>query len=655
MGLFFVRFPWPWTWGEYFTSIFRRTTMQQLLNELCTGSTPFAVIQKQDSEEILILTGETIHCRHIADIPRVTGPTGGRFVYDSLSVVPFCQIRERGYIARDEGEDILTIRVTSQREVDARSFIELLPTETIKLAEDIVYDTSEEEYAAIIRDIVDKEIGNGEGANFVVPRNATGRIEAFSVAKALTIFRSLLANDYGTYWKFMYYDTSRFFIGSTPERHLLVQGGRVKMNPISGTFRKDRNWPSRKAFKADLLRFLTDQKEINELFMVVDEELKMMARMCDRGGAIVGPLLKEMSRLIHSEYLLAGESDKDIFELFTDSMFAATVVGSPVENACNIIAKYSNSSRRYYGSAMMLIGRDDEGRDFLDSPITIRTAEIDISGRIHISVGATLVKDSIPTEEVAETRAKGAALFTSILAPEQKKVSQPMLTRLYNDDEIIETMVQRNQNLSNFWFFKQESGNVVRDGKPVSITIIHNEDDFVYMLRHMFTCMGIATTVIRYDQYDLDRDRGDITLLGPGPGNPNETDVPKIATNMKIAGELVERGKKALFICLGHQILCRTLGFEVLRKAKPLQGSQLRVNLFGREELVGFYNTFAPRMADIRPELEKAILPELGELIGVRGSHFVGYQFHPESLLTKNGYTILQDTVRYLLAHAHKA
>ena len=99
-----------------------------------------------------------------------------------------------------------------------------------------------------------------------------------------------------------------------------------EMNPISGTFRKDRNWPSRKAFKADLLKFLTDQKEINELFMVVDEELKMMARMCDRGGAIVGPLLKEMSRLIHSEYLLAGESDKDIFELFTDSMFAATVV-----------------------------------------------------------------------------------------------------------------------------------------------------------------------------------------------------------------------------------------------------------------------------------------------------------------------------------------
>lgn len=41
--------------------------------------------------------------------------------------------------------------------------------------------------------------------------------------------------------------------------------------------------------------------------MVVDEELKMMARMCTKGGSINGPLLKEMSRLIHTEYLLTGK------------------------------------------------------------------------------------------------------------------------------------------------------------------------------------------------------------------------------------------------------------------------------------------------------------------------------------------------------------
>lgn len=624
--------------------------MHQLLQHLCTGSTPFCLIQKQDSEEILILTGTSHRCRRIGDIPRSTAPTDGRMVYDTISVVPFAQIRERGYTVRDGGEEILTIQVTSQQEVDTADFLQNLPQETIRLAEDIVYDQSESEYAATIREIVEKEIGNGEGANFVVPRNATGAIAGFSVAQALTIFRSLVENDYGTYWKFIFYDTSRFFIGSTPERHLQVQAGRVRMNPISGTFRKDRDWLRRKAFKADLLGFLTDQKEINELFMVVDEELKMMARMCDRGGSIVGPLLKEMSQLIHSEYLLAGDSDKDIFELFTDSMFAATVVGSPVENACAVIAKYSRDSRRYYGSAMMLVGRDEDGRDFLDSPITIRTAEIDREGRVQVSVGATLVKDSVPEDEVRETRAKGEAIFSSIRAPGRKTSRPPQLSALANDDEINETLMQRNQHLSNFWFFRQDSGRVVAEaGHRVSITIIHNGDDFVYMLRHMLSCMGMTVSVVRCDKYSLEKDTGDITLLGPGPGNPNDTDSVAIARNLHIAGELVHHKRRGLFICLGHQILCRTLGFTVQRKRQPLQGSQVRINLFGREELVGFYNTFAPLAAPLHPELEQAVLQEENELIGVRGDYFVGYQFHPESLLTKNGYTILQEAVRHLL------
>ncbi len=635
--------------------IYQESKMKTILERLTSGSTPFCIIQKQDSEEILIVTGETASYRNIKDIPRQHGATGNGRVYDTISVVPFCQIRERGYVVRDGGEEILTIKIHEQYEVDAEEFIGQLPVEEIHLDGEITYETSEEEYGRIIRKIVEDEIGNGEGANFVVPRNAKGQINDFSVACGLTIFKSLLENDYGTYWKYIFYNGERFFIGSTPERHLLVEGGRVKMNPISGTFRKGGDWANRKEFKKDLLTFLTDQKEINELFMVVDEELKMMAKMCDRGGAIVGPLLKEMSQLIHSEYLLAGESDKDIFELFTDSMFAATVVGSPVESACKIIAKYSDSSRRYYGSAMMLVGRDQDGEDFLDSPITIRTAEISVDGSMHLSAGATLVKDSVAESEVLETKAKGAAILSSIVNPGKKEQTQPLLMRLYNDDEIVETMVQRNQNLSNFWFFKQETGDIAgSNGERVKITIIHNEDDFVYMLRHMFSCMGITTHVVRYDEYDFTKDESDITLLGPGPGNPNDTGSPKIARNLEIAGQLISSGKKSLFICLGHQILSRSLGLEVARKENPLQGSQVRINLFGREELVGFYNTFAPKVPLQLPEQlqgqEIATMPELGEIVGIKAENFIGYQFHPESLLSKNGFSILHTSVNHLLS-----
>jgi 2-amino-4-deoxychorismate synthase len=623
--------------------------MDTMIDTLLSGDTAFCLIQKQDNEDILVLTGESCRFQRIKDIPRRHGNTGNRRMYDTISVIPFCRIKEKGYSARDNGEQILTIRITSHDEVLADDLIKAIPTHQPVLPDGIRYDTTEKEYAEIIREIITHEIGNGEGANFVIPRNARGIIDNFSLGQALTIFKSLLQHDYGTYWKFLFYDGSTCFIGSTPERHFLVEGGRVKMNPISGTLRKRNTSPRRSQFKKDLMRFITDRKERGELFMVVDEELKMMARMCAQGGAIVGPLLKEMSRLIHSEYLLSGTSDKDIFDLFIDSMFAATVVGSPVENACRIIEKYSKTSRRYYGSALMLVGRDEQGRDFLDSPITIRTAEIAMDGTLHLSVGATLVKDSIPEEEVCETQAKGAAILSSITGY-HPPVCEPMLPKLANDDEIAETLAERNQDLSSFWFFRQNHHTSARrNGDETHITLIDNEDDFIHMLNHIFTALGMKSIIVSYRDYDPEKDQGDITLVGPGPGNPNDTDSGKIRKNLEITTRLLAKKRKSLFICLGHQILCRMLGMEVKRKEAPFQGSQVRIDLFGQEEMVGFYNTFAPRMPLVNGDFEIATIPELAEVIAIRGEHFAGFQFHPESILTKNGIHILQEAVNLLM------
>lgn len=627
----------------------RRAKMKNLIHKLSEGNSPFSIIQKQDSEDLLLLRGESLKFRKIKDIPRQHSPTGGKIVYDTISIVPFCQIRERGYTAIDGREEILTIRITDQEEISIDQLLANIQPLKINLCQEVQYDCCEDEYSAIIQKIIDKEIGNGEGANFVIPRNCTGQIETFSTAKALTIFKSLLENDYGTYWKFIFYNGSRFFIGSTPERHLFVKGDKVKMNPISGTFRKDRNWTRSKYFKRDLLAFLKDPKEINELFMVVDEELKMMAKMCESGGSIIGPILKEMSQLIHSEYLLSGESRKDIFDLFTDSMFAATVVGSPVENACNIIAKYTNFSRRYYGSAMLLVGRDEHGEDLLDSPITIRTAEFSPDGTFFLSAGATLVKDSVPKEEVKETKAKSSAILSSIIHPDSSNITFPLLPRFQNDDEIIETMMQRNKSLSHFWFFNQSSTVREPSCNNSTITLIHNEDDFIYMLDHMLKHMGLRTKIVRNHDYEITQDQADLTLLGPGPGNPNQSQTEKIQINLGIAEALLEKQKKSIFICLGHQILCKTLGYELKRKARPLQGSQLEVNLFGTKELVGFYNTFAPQTPRSQPVEEISTIPELDELIAIRAKDFIGFQFHPESLLTQNGYSILQQSIAHLL------
>jgi phenazine biosynthesis protein phzE len=118
---------------------------------------------------------------------------------------------------------------------------------------------------------------------------------------------------------------------------------------------------------------------------------------------------------------------------------------------------------------------------------------------------------------------------------------------------------------------------------------------------------------------------------------------------MAIAAALLGAGKKALFICLGHQILCRCLGYAVQKKDKPLQGSQLEIDLFGDREKVGFYNTFAAWRTSGESRHDCATLGESDELAAIKGETFIGFQFHPESILTKNGFVILQQALAHLL------
>ena len=129
------------------------------------------------------------------------------------------------------------------------------------------------------------------------------------------------------------------------------------MNPISGTYRYPAGGPTAER----LLDFLADRKEIEELSMVVDEELKMMCTVGDMGGVVVGPYLKEMAHLAHTEYELRGRSSLDVREVLRETMFAPTVTGIPVQNACRVIARHEAGGRGYYAGVLALLGRDAGG------------------------------------------------------------------------------------------------------------------------------------------------------------------------------------------------------------------------------------------------------------------------------------------------------
>ncbi|MEK9165680.1 MAG: chorismate-binding protein [Patescibacteria group bacterium] len=606
---------------------------------------PFAIIRRKEESDVLILEGTALELNKLSDMPRRKGKDRRGEVFDTISILPFSQIKERGMEARDDGAKIICIKIARQTKVPVKKLNAILPQEDVTLVDGVKYNYTDEEYKSIIKNIIKKEIGNGEGANFVIPRKGTAKIKNFSTDKALSIYKNILKGEIGSYWTFLFFDGSRYFVGATPERHISVREGKVLMNPISGTFRKNGFLSDYSKFSREFKKFLRDKKEINELFMVVDEELKMMADVCDQGGMIIGPLLKEMSELIHTEYLLSGKSAKDIIDILRRSMYAATVTGSPVESACKIIKKYESEARRYYGSALALIGRDKNGDDILDSPITIRTAEINKNGECALKAGATLVRDSKPCFELRETKVKMRAML-NILQNPRIKHPKKFLPKLNTDDQICELLQQRNQELSKFWFFNQENeDNSVPELKGKKVAIIDNEDGFCYMLKHMIAHMGAFATIVKFSAYNFNQDKSDIVIVGPGTGNPNQIGDKKMKIVYNIVQELLKSKRKFCAVCLGHQILCRSLGIKVEKKKNPSQGVVETILFCGRKERAGFYNTFTGKYEHEIPGVSIDFNHDTKEIYALRGRFFASFQFHPESILTQNGFDILKNAL----------
>lgn len=618
-----------------------------LLEDVIQGSDPFVMIRRDAEEEVQVLSGTERQCHSLSEIqghPDGLNAGGG---IDTVCAIPFSQVQERGFEAHSENEPIRCIDIVAQTRVQLQALLSAVPPVPIQLKNGIRYDRTSDQHAEVDRQVIHDKIGRGEGANFNIANTGRGTIVEMNRAKALSIYRSLLLSEYGSYMTFIFFDGEKYLIGASPEKHLSVQQKEVTMNPISGTLRKKLG---QNVTREELLAFLRDDKEVIELFMVLDEELKMMSQMCERGGTIDGPFLKNMSRLIHSEYLLRGHSNRSAIDLLRMSMFAPTVTGSPVENACSVIKEYESGSRGYYAGAFTLLGRDADCGETLDSAIMIRTVEIDTDGTLVLRVGSTLVRDSDPKSEVKETEAKLSTLEESILRPALVR-AVPSDEKLLSDEEILQVLAERNHHLSRYFLEDQEGvDNSLEAVRGKVITIIDNGDNFCHTLKHMMTSMGAKAHVVRYDQYDCASDSADLVVVGPGPGNPNNECSPKMEKLRHVVHELRTSGKKFLAVCLGHQILSRELGLEVSCQETPSQGVQEEIDLFGERQRVGFYNTFSARHQEIAG-VEMAYDERSGRVHALRTDQFTSFQFHPESVLSEKGFQILGETLTRLLGN----
>ena len=186
----------------------------------------------------------------------------------------------------------------------------------------------------------------------------------------------------------------------------------------------------------------------------------------------------------------------------------------------------------------------------------------------------------------------------------------------------------------------------------MKIAIIDNYDSFTYNLVHLVEELGVEVAVMRNDQFQLpDLAQFDKLLLSPGPGIPSE------------AGLLLDvirryAGHKPIFgVCLGHQAIGEVFGAKLTNLDDVYHGVQTEGTQLGNDPIfatlperiaMGRYHSWVVDRDGFPDDLEITAVADDGQIMGLRHRRYDihGIQFHPESVLTPDGRTIVGNWLR---------
>ncbi|WP_346035249.1 anthranilate synthase family protein [Brevibacterium picturae] len=524
---------------------------------------------------------------------------------------------------------ISVLRIEHEFRLSRERALHLLPDRPLGFGE-YHYEPCDSEYERLVQRIIAEDITDGKGSNFVVPRCLVADSEVRDAESRSAIFSRLLRSEPEAYMTFMFDLGSAALIGASPEMHVrLDTSGLVTMNPISGTCSHDESGPT----AAQLQEFLVDEKERDELHMVVDEELKMLASICDSTPTAEGPYLKRMSRVTHTEYYLTGHTTNSVVDVLRSTMFAPTVLGSPVESAFHVAAERDVAPRRYFGGVFARLDQHAHGTQ-LDSAIMIRTLEVAASGRMRYPVGATLVRGSNPASEVAETVGKSQGILSVLGAGLTEDAS----------DVVGEHLQMRREFLAPYW-----TGATISAMSPLTGTalIIDHQDSFTQMLARMLQDLGMHVEVGTDPPIERAM-AADLLVLGPGPGDPEDYSDERIVKARRWASDALDgHFERVLAVCLSHQLVCQNLGFPIRRLPFPNQGSFSCVDLWGKRRQLAFYNSYAAYSAGRALVGARALASDnlTGEIFALSMPGLETMQFHPESSISVDGIAVLCDAV----------
>lgn len=183
----------------------------------------------------------------------------------------------------------------------------------------------------------------------------------------------------------------------------------------------------------------------------------------------------------------------------------------------------------------------------------------------------------------------------------------------------------------------------------MKIAIIDNYDSFTYNLSHLVKELGAEVTVMRNDKFNIEELEGfDKLILSPGPGIPSEAGL-LLDVIRTYAGR-----KPMLGVCLGHQAIGEVFGAKLTNLSDVFHGVATEGTQFGNDPIyrglpsritMGRYHSWVVSREGFPDCLEVTAESDEGQIMGLRHKQYDihGIQFHPESVLTPQGRTIVEN------------
>ncbi|RWO61405.1 anthranilate synthase [Mesorhizobium sp.] len=437
------------------------------------------------------------------------------------------------------------------------------------------------------------------------------------------ISRKLKAINPSPYSFFINLGEGEYLVGASPEMFVRVNGRRVETCPISGTIKRGGDAISD---SEQILKLLNSKKDESELTMCSDVDRNDKSRVCDPGSVrVIGRRQIEMySRLIHTVDHIEGRlrEGMDAFDAFLSHAWAVTVTGAPKLWAMRFIEQNEKSPRAWYGGAIGMVNFNGD----MNTGMTLRTIRIK-DGIAEVRAGATLLFDSIPEEEEAETELKASAMISAIRDAKSGNAA---------DTERA----------------------TARVGDGVNILLVDHEDSFVHTLANYFRQTGANVSTVRTPVPDevFDRLKPNLVVLSPGPGTPKDFDC---AATIKRARA---RDLPIFGVCLGLQALAEAYGGELRQLHVPMHGkpSRIRVSKPGiifsglpKEVTVGRYHSIFADPVRLPDGFVVTAETEEGVIMAFEHSKepIAAVQFHPESIMTLGhnaGMRIIENIVAHL-------